>query len=194
MAVIAEKCQDIEVTIVDINPQRIAAWNEDNLENLPIYEPGLDEVVKVARKRNLFFSTDIVKGIERADIIFISVNTPTKSYGTGKGMAANLKFMELCARQIAEVAHGNKIVVEISTLPVRTAQSIKTILSSNTKGLQFQVLSNPDFLEEGTAIQDLHLPDRVLIGGDQSAEGLWANLKSTLYFILYTFVRFLLGN
>ena len=174
MAVIAERCPDIEVTIVDINPQRIAAWNDENLENLPIYEPGLAEVVKVSRNRNLFFSTDIVKGIESADIIFISVNTPTKTYGAGKGMAADLKFVELCARQIAEVAQGNKIVVEKSTLPVRTAQSIKTILSSNTKGLQFQVLSNPEFLAEGTAIDDLHLPDRVLIGGDQSIEGLKA--------------------
>lgn len=174
MAVIAQKCPDIEVTIVDINAQRIADWNAENLNELPIYEPGLAEVVAEARGRNLFFSTNVVGAIQSADIIFISVNTPTKTYGVGKGMAADLKFIELCARQIAEVAEGNKIVVEKSTLPVRTAQSIKTILSGNTKALQFQVLSNPEFLAEGTAISDLHHPDRVLIGGDQTPEGLAA--------------------
>ncbi|MDD2303656.1 MAG: UDP-glucose 6-dehydrogenase [Prolixibacteraceae bacterium] len=174
MAVIAEKCPDIEVTIVDINPQRIAAWNDEDLNNLPVYEPGLAEVVKKARNRNLFFSTDVEGAIQKADIIFISVNTPTKTYGVGNGMAADLKYIELCARQIANVAEGNKIVVEKSTLPVRTAQSIKTILSNNTKGLRFQVLSNPEFLAEGTAIEDLYQPDRVLIGGDQTPEGLRA--------------------
>lgn len=174
MAVIAEKCPDIEVTIVDINPQRIAAWNDENLDNLPIYEPGLKEIIAKTRGRNLFFSTDVKSAIRNGDIIFISVNTPTKTYGVGKGMAADLKYIELCARQIADVAEGNKIVVEKSTLPVRTAQSIKTILSNNTKGLQFQVLSNPEFLAEGTAIQDLNNPDRVLIGGDQTLEGLQA--------------------
>jgi UDPglucose 6-dehydrogenase len=174
MAVIAEKCSDIKVTIVDVNPQRIAAWNDENLDNLPIYEPGLKEVVAKTRGRNLFFSTDVESAIRKSDIIFISVNTPTKTYGVGKGMAADLKYIELCARQIAEIAEGNKIVVEKSTLPVRTAQSIKTILSNNNKGLKFQVLSNPEFLAEGTAIQDLHHPDRVLIGGDQSTEGLKA--------------------
>jgi len=171
MAVIAEKCSDIEVTIVDINPKRIAAWNDENLDNLPIYEPGLKEIIAKTRGRNLFFSTDVESAIRNGDIIFISVNTPTKTYGVGKGMAADLKYIELCARQIADVADGNKIVVEKSTLPVRTAQSIKTILSNNTKGLQFQVLSNPEFLAEGTAIEDLHQPDRVLIGGDQTQEG-----------------------
>lgn len=174
MAVIAERCPDIEVTIVDINPQRIAAWNDENLENLPIYEPGLKKVIAAARGRNLFFSTDVEGAIRNGDIIFISVNTPTKTYGSGKGMAADLKYVELCARQIAEVAEGNKIVVEKSTLPVRTAQSIKTILSNNTKGIQFQVLSNPEFLAEGTAIEDLYHPDRVLIGGDQTPEGIQA--------------------
>ncbi len=174
MAVIAEKCPEIEVTIVDINPQRIAAWNDENMDKLPIYEPGLAEIVKSTRNRNLFFSTDIQGAIRNGDIIFISVNTPTKTYGVGKGMAADLKYVELCARQIAEFADGNKIVVEKSTLPVRTAQSIKTILSNNTRGLQFQVLSNPEFLAEGTAIKDLHQPDRVLIGGEQSPEGLRA--------------------
>jgi len=174
MAVIAEKCPEIEVTIVDINSQRIAAWNDEDIDKLPIYEPGLAEIVKSARNRNLFFSTDVQGAIRNGDIIFISVNTPTKTYGVGKGMAADLKYVELCARQIAEFANGDKIVVEKSTLPVRTAQSIKTILSNNTRGHQFQVLSNPEFLAEGTAIQDLHLPDRVLIGGEQSEAGLKA--------------------
>ncbi len=174
MAVIAEKCPEIEVTIVDINSQRIAAWNDEDIDNLPIYEPGLAEIVKSARNRNLFFSTDVQGAIRNGDIIFISVNTPTKTYGVGKGMAADLKYVELCARQIAEFANGDKIVVEKSTLPVRTAQSIKTILSNNTRGHQFQVLSNPEFLAEGTAIQDLHHPDRVLIGGEQSEAGLKA--------------------
>ncbi|MDO9154581.1 MAG: UDP-glucose 6-dehydrogenase [Paludibacter sp.] len=172
MAVIAEKCPDIEVTIVDVNEQRIAAWNDENIDNLPIFETGLHEIVKKTRGKNLFFSTDINNAIHTADIIFISVNTPTKTYGVGKDMAADLKYVELCARQIAAVAEGSKIVVEKSTLPVRTAEAIKTILANNKKGLQFQVLSNPEFLAEGTAIQDLHNPDRVLIGGDQTPEGL----------------------
>jgi UDPglucose 6-dehydrogenase len=171
MAVIAEKCPEIEVTIVDINPQRIAAWNDSDLNKLPVYEPGLAEIVKATRNKNLFFSTDVQGAIRNGDIIFISVNTPTKTYGIGKGMAADLKYVELCARQIAEFANGDKIVVEKSTLPVRTAQSIKTILNNNTRGLNFQVLSNPEFLAEGTAIKDLHNPDRVLIGGEQSADG-----------------------
>lgn len=171
MAVIAEKCPEIEVTIVDINSQRIAAWNDSDLNKLPVYEPGLAEIVKATRNKNLFFSTDVQGAIRNGDIIFISVNTPTKTYGIGKGMAADLKYVELCARQIAEFANGDKIVVEKSTLPVRTAQSIKTILNNNTRGLNFQVLSNPEFLAEGTAIKDLHNPDRVLIGGEQSAEG-----------------------
>lgn len=178
MAVIAEKCPEIEVTVVDVNPQRIAAWNDENLDNLPIYEPGLKEVVSVARGRNLFFSTDVEKGIREGDIIFISVNTPTKTYGVGKGMAADLKYVELCARQIAEIATTDKIIVEKSTLPVRTAQAIKTILESSTDNRQpktenpkFTVLSNPEFLAEGTAIKDLHNPDRVLIGGEQTPEG-----------------------
>ena len=171
MAVIALKNPTITVNVVDINPERIAAWQTDEL---PIYEPGLLDVVKEARGRNLFFSTDIEKGIREADIIFISVNTPTKTYGIGKGRAADLRFVELCARQIAEVSTSNKIVVEKSTLPVRTAQAIKTILSETGSGVKFQVLSNPEFLAEGTAIQDLFEPDRVLIGGDQTPEGLEA--------------------
>jgi UDPglucose 6-dehydrogenase len=171
MAVIAQKCPDIKVTVVDMNEQRIAAWNDANLDNLPIYEPGLAEVVAEARDRNLFFSTDVDGAIAAADMIFISVNTPTKTYGIGKGMAADLKYVELCARQIARVATSDKIVVEKSTLPVRTAQSIRTILDAENKGLQFQVLSNPEFLAEGTAVQDLHQPDRVLIGGGQDEAG-----------------------
>src|SRR6187431_424172 len=171
MAVIAQKCPGIKVTVVDLNEARIAAWNDDNLENLPVYEPGLDAVVAEARGRNLFFSTDVDKAIDEAQIIFISVNTPTKTYGKGKGMAADLKYIELCARQIAKVSKDDKIVVEKSTLPVRTAEAIKSILDSTGNGVQFQILSNPEFLAEGTAVQDLLNPDRILIGGDTSEEG-----------------------
>ena len=166
MAVIAQKCPDIKVTVVDLNESRIAAWNDTNLENLPVYEPGLDAVVAEARGRNLFFSTEVDKAIDEAQMIFISVNTPTKNYGAGKGMAADLKYIELCARQIARVSKQDKIVVEKSTLPVRTAEAIKNILDHTGNGVQFQILSNPEFLAEGTAVQDLHNPDRVLIGGE----------------------------
>ncbi len=174
MAVIARKCPGIKVMVVDINKSRIDAWNQSDLDNLPVYEPGLKEVVAEARGRNLFFSTDVESAIRESKMIFISVNTPTKTYGIGKGMAADLKYVELCARQIAELANEDKIVVEKSTLPVRTAQSIKTILSNNGNGYHFEVLSNPEFLAEGTAIQDLYDPDRVLIGGEQTTEGLRA--------------------
>lgn len=166
MAVIAQKCPQIKVTVVDINPKRIADWNDEDLDKLPIYEPGLKEVVAEARGRNLFFSTDVDSAIREAQMIFISVNTPTKTYGKGKGMAADLKYVELCARQIAEVATDDKIVVEKSTLPVRTAQAIRSILDNVGNGVKYQILSNPEFLAEGTAIQDLHHADRVLIGGD----------------------------
>ena len=174
MAVIAQKCPHINVTVVDINEKRIAAWNDEDLSNLPVYEPGLDKVVEEARGRNLFFSTEVDKAIDAADMIFISVNTPTKTYGKGKGMAADLKYIELCARQIARVATSDKIVIEKSTLPVRTASAIKSILDNTGNGseVKFQILSNPEFLAEGTAIEDLLDPDRVLIGGDTStAEG-----------------------
>lgn len=171
MAVIAQKCPEIKVTVVDINADRIAAWQSDDL---PIYEPGLLEVVKEARGRNLFFSTEVDAAIAEAEMIFISVNTPTKTYGLGKGRAADLKYIELSARKIAEIATSDKIVVEKSTLPVRTAQSIKAILDVPSNGVKFQVLSNPEFLAEGTAVQDLHAPDRVLIGGDQTPDGLKA--------------------
>jgi len=171
MAVIALKCPNIKVTVVDINEQRIAAWNYADLDQLPIYEPGLKEVVAEARGRNLFFSTDVEKAIEESQLIFMAVNTPTKTYGEGKGFAADLTFVEKCARQIAEVATSDKIVIEKSTLPVRTAEKIKEVLSSNTKGVHFEVLSNPEFLAEGTAIQDLFKSDRVLIGGDDTKTG-----------------------
>lgn len=174
MSVIAQKNPDIQVTVVDINQERIAAWNDEDLSQLPIYEQGLDAVVGEARGRNLFFDIDIDKAIDEADMIFISVNTPTKTYGKGKGQAADLKYIELCARQIAAVAKDDKIVVEKSTLPVRTADALKSILDNTGSGVNFHVLSNPEFLAEGTAIADLHDPDRVLIGGenDEAIEAL----------------------
>ncbi len=168
MAMIAHKCRDHTVTVVDINQARIDAWNSDTL---PVYEPGLDEIVQAARGTNLFFSTDVDTAIKEAEMIFLSVNTPTKTYGVGAGRAADLRYIEKCARKIAEVAEDDKIVVEKSTLPVRTAESVKRILESNSNGRQFQILSNPEFLAEGTAMADLEAPDRVLIGGDQTPEG-----------------------
>jgi UDPglucose 6-dehydrogenase len=171
MAIIAQKCPHIKVTVVDLNEKRIADWNDPNVENIPIYEPGLSAIVAESRGRNLFFSTAVDKAIDEADMIFISVNTPTKTYGVGKGMAADLKYIELCARQIARVSKSDKIVVEKSTLPVRTASAIKSILDHTGNGVQFQILSNPEFLAEGTAVEDLLNPDRVLIGGDPSVEG-----------------------
>lgn len=171
MAVIAHKCPDIKVTIVDLNADRIAAWNDSDVNNIPIYEPGLAEIVASARGKNLFFSTEVDKAIDEAEMIFISVNTPTKTYGVGKGMAADLKYIELCARQIASVAKNDKIVVEKSTLPVRTAEAIKNILDNTGNGAKFQILSNPEFLAEGTAVNDLLNPDRVLIGGDDDEAG-----------------------
>lgn len=169
MAVIAQKCPNVKVTVVDLNESRIAAWNDKDFTKLPVYEPGLDAVVAEARDRNLFFSTEVDKAIDEADMIFISVNTPTKMYGAGKGMAADLKYIELCARQIARVAKNDKIVVEKSTLPVRTAEALKSILDNTGNGVNFQILSNPEFLAEGTAVQDLHNPDRVLIGGENES-------------------------
>ena len=171
MAVIALKCPDINVTVVDVNKERIKAWNNKDLNQLPVYEPGLDSVIKQARGRNLFFSTDIDKAIDESEMIFIAVNTPTKTYGEGKGKAADLKYVELCARKIAQVAKNNKIVIEKSTLPVRTAEAVKTILEKTGNSVSFEVLSNPEFLAEGTAINDLFKSDRVLIGGDQTSSG-----------------------
>jgi len=170
--VIAQQCPHIEVIVVDKDPDRIKAWNSDRL---PIYEPGLDKVVEEVRGRNLHFSTDIEAAVREADLIFISVNTPTKSFGMGKGKAADLRYVEIAARMIADTVDENsglKIVVEKSTVPVRAAESIAHILEHNTKaGVSYQVLSNPEFLAEGTAINDLLHPDRVLIGGDQTDEG-----------------------
>jgi UDPglucose 6-dehydrogenase len=171
MAIIAQKCPHIKVTVVDLNQQRIDDWNNEDITKIPIYEPGLSQIVAEARGRNLFFSTNVNQAIADAEMVFISVNTPTKTYGLGKGMAADLKYIELCARQIASVSTSNKIVVEKSTLPVRTAEAVKSILNNTGNGVKFQILSNPEFLAEGTAVADLLSPDRVLIGGDTDPEG-----------------------
>lgn len=161
-SMIAQRCPHIQVTIVDVNPVRIAAWNSDDL---PVYEPGLDEVVRSCRGRNLFFSTDVDEAIRQADLVFVSVNTPTKTSGVGKGFAADLAYVEASTRRIAAVAESSKIIVEKSTVPCRTAASMRVILESNARpGLHFDILSNPEFLAEGTAIADLGNPDRVLIG------------------------------
>ena len=170
MAVIALKCPHINVTVVDANPEKIKAWNGP-LENLPVYEPGLPEVVKVARNRNLFFSNDIARNIEKSEMIFMAVNTPTKTEGKGAGMAADLRYVEACAKDIAKYSKSDKIVIEKSTLPVRTAEKIKEILEKNSDSIHFEILSNPEFLAEGTAIQDLFKSDRVLIGGDETESG-----------------------
>ena len=170
MAVIALKCPGIKVTVVDLNAERIAAWNGP-LENLPIYEPGLSEVVEKARGRNLFFSTEVDKSIDQAEMIFMAVNTPTKTEGEGAGMAADLRYIEACAINIAQVSKTDKIIIEKSTLPVRTAEKIKEILDNQGNGVHFEILSNPEFLAEGTAIQDLFKSDRVLIGGDSTETG-----------------------
>jgi UDPglucose 6-dehydrogenase len=168
MAVIAAKCPRYKITVVDINPERIAAWNSDQL---PIYEPGLDEVVASCRGRNLFFSTDVEAGIRDSEIIFVSVNTPTKTYGMGAGMAADLKYWEKTARQILACAQSPKIIVEKSTLPVRTARAMERILLAGNSDIHFDVVSNPEFLAEGTAINDLLQPDRVLIGARETEAG-----------------------
>lgn len=170
MAVLAWKNPSIQFTVVDTNTERIQAWNDADLDLLPVYEPGLKEIISETRGKNLFFSSDVDAAIDEADMIFISVNTPTKNYGMGKGYAADLKYIELCARQIARIATTDKIIVEKSTLPVRTASTIKQILSNGSHQAKFQILSNPEFLAEGTAIQDLLHPDRVLIGGDVDTE------------------------
>ena len=168
MAMIAYKCPQHKITVVDIDAKRIAAWAHGPL---PVFEPGLDDVVHKARGRNLFFSTDIDAAIRDAQMIFISVNTPTKTYGVGAGKASDLQYVEACARRIAEIARDDKIVVEKSTLPVRTAESVRAILTAHKDGPKFQVLSNPEFLAEGTAVRDLENPDRVLIGGEQTVAG-----------------------
>jgi UDPglucose 6-dehydrogenase len=168
MAVIAKHCPEYDVVVVDIDGKKIAAWQSDQL---PIYEPGLEEIVFSVRDKNLSFSTDIARSIAHADIIFVSVNTPTKTYGQGKGKAADLQFWEKTARQILESSTSPKIVVEKSTLPVRAAEAMERILNSNDKGLYFDVVSNPEFLAEGTAIRDMEEPDRVLVGGHNTPSG-----------------------
>jgi len=170
-SVIALKCPHIIVTIVDLNPARIAAWNSEDFA-LPIYEPGLEDVVRQTRGRNLFFSTEVDKAVQEADLIFVSVNTPTKTSGVGAGYAADLNYVESATRHIAQVATSSKIVVEKSTVPCRTASSMRIILESNSRpGCHFDILSNPEFLAEGTAIADLFNPDRVLIGALDTPEG-----------------------
>ncbi len=171
MSVIANQCPEIKVTVVDINQARIDQWNDENLDNLPVYEPGLKEIVAESRGKNLFFTTEVDSAIDEAEMIFISVNTPTKTYGKGKGQAADLKYVELCARNIAKVAKDDKIIVEKSTLPVRTASAIKSILDNTGNDVKFEILSNPEFLAEGTAIDDLLNADRILIGGDDTPSG-----------------------
>jgi UDPglucose 6-dehydrogenase len=179
MAMIALKCPDIRVTVVDVNAERIAAWNSDTL---PIYEPGLDEVVRQCRGRNLFFSTEVEKGIEACDILFVAVNTPTKTFGHGAGYAADLQYWEKTARLIHDCAKGDKIVIEKCTLPVRTAEAMSRILHSGRTPHHFEVLSNPEFLAEGTAIADLTNPDRVLIGADATPSGRLAlNVVADIY-------------
>lgn len=168
MVVMAENCPHVKIIVADINAAQIAKWNSDVL---PVYEPGLDEIVKKVRGKNLFFSSDVDAAIKEADIIFVSVNTPTKKYGVGAGKAANLKNWELAGRQIGRVAGGDKIIVEKSTVPVRTAEALKKVLQSANTGYNFEILSNPEFLAEGTAIEDLRRPDRVLIGGDTTPAG-----------------------
>ena len=168
MVVIAEQCPEIEVEVTDVDEERIAAWNS---EKLPVFEPGLDEIVKKVRGKNLTFSTDIDDAIRTSDIIFLAVNTPTKTYGDGAGKASDLTYIESAVRRIAEVATGDKIIVEKSTLPVRTAEKIRRILATNRHGCNFEILSNPEFMAEGTAVEDLRHPDRILIGGDETESG-----------------------
>ena len=170
MAVIALKCPHIKVTLVDSNPYKIKAWNGP-IEKLPVYEHGLSDIIEQTRGKNLFFSNNISKAINDAEMIFMAVNTPTKTKGEGAGMASDLKYVEACAKDIAKYSRSNKIVVEKSTLPVRTAEKIKEILGENKKGIHFEILSNPEFLAEGTAIQDLFKSDRILIGGEQTLLG-----------------------
>jgi len=169
MTVIANKCPDYKVTVVDKSQSRIDAWNSDHL---PIYEPGLKERVLKVRNRNLFFSTEIDRGIDEADIIFVSVNTPTKTFGEGAGRAASLQYIEMIARQIKAQSRSKKIVVEKSTVPVRAAEVMDRILRSGNNSVDFEILSNPEFLAEGTAIRDMESPDRVLIGSRDTPSGL----------------------
>ena len=170
MAVIAVKCPHLNITVVDSNPERIKAWNGPS-DYLPVYEPGLAELIEEVRGRNLFFSKNIGENIEKAEMIFMAVNTPTKDSGKGAGMAADLRYVEACAKDIAKYSKSDKIIIEKSTLPVRTAEKIKEILEENSNGIHFEILSNPEFLAEGTAIKDLFKSDRVLIGGERTTSG-----------------------
>lgn len=175
MAVIALKCPNIEITVVDSNRSRIDAWNSSNTNDFPVKEPGLDDIIKVVRNKNLFFSSDTEKHIDESEMIFLAVNTPTKIEGKGKGFAADLTNIDQCAKQIAIVSSSNKIIVEKSTLPVRTAERLKEIINKHKQDdVSFEIISNPEFLAEGTAIRDLFKSDRVLIGSDQTDEGLAA--------------------
>lgn len=196
MAVIALKCPKINVHVVDINEERIKKWNSENLNELPVYEPGLDKVVKITRGKNLFFSTDIEEAINKSEMIFLAVNTPTKRFGKGNGQASDLQYIELAARTIARISKSNKIIVEKSTLPVRTAQTLKSIFSNCGKSdLQFDILSNPEFLAEGTAIEDLLNADRVLIGGENTSSGLKAQkLLADIYRNWLSEDRIILSN
>ena len=199
MVVFADKCPNINFHVVDINEEKINAWNNKDLKKLPIYEPGLAKLVKKCRGENLFFSTDIEKNIANADMIFISVNTPTKKKGIGAGKASNLMYVEACARQVALHAKNHTIVVEKSTLPVRTAEVIKTILEETQNNIEFNsnkptfdVLSNPEFLSEGSAIKDLNYPDRILIGGENieainTLSDIYKNWVPSLKFFIPTF-------
>ncbi|MBT5012208.1 MAG: nucleotide sugar dehydrogenase, partial [Flavobacteriaceae bacterium] len=171
MAVIAAKCPEIKVTVVDKSEEKIRMWNSKNLNEIPVFEPGLKEILSEVRNKNLFFSSDIKSSVDESEMIFIAVNTPTKTSGKGKGMAADLSNVISTAREIAEFSKSDKIIVEKSTLPVRTAEKLKEILSLTNKRVKFEILSNPEFLAEGTAIQDLYKSDRVLIGGDQTKTG-----------------------
>jgi UDPglucose 6-dehydrogenase len=168
MAMMAHQCPDLKVTVVDVDQARIDAWNRGPL---PVFEPGLEELVAGCRGRNLFFSTAVDQGIREAEVIFIAVNTPTKGFGAGAGRAADLQYLEICARRIGAVAEGSKIVVEKSTVPVRTAAAVQAILAANAGRATFEVLSNPEFLAEGTAVSDLLHPDRVLIGSERTPAG-----------------------
>jgi UDPglucose 6-dehydrogenase len=174
MAMIAYKCSDYRITVVDTNPDRIDAWNS---AELPVYEPGLDIIIKKTRGKNLFFAKDIENQIKENDIIFVSVNTPTKTYGAGADMAADLQYWEKTARQILKYSRSSKIVIEKSTLPVKTALAMEKILSSGKGKIKFEVLSNPEFMAEGTAMSDLENPDRVLIGSHETKSGLKARAE-----------------
>ena len=171
MAVIALNCPEIKINVVDLDKNKINLWNSDNLDNLPVYEPGLDKIISKTRNKNLFFSSELKNSIQAADIIFISVNSPTKIDGDGAGFACDLTNVFSCAKDIARYSKSDKIIVEKSTVPVKTVDKLKQIFNSENSSANFEILSNPEFLAEGTAVNDLMNPDRVLIGGDTSKSG-----------------------